>query len=99
MLRWLGDAHIVLAVQHHRAIQPASIEGDFPEYSYPTEPELLLKEGAQVMFVKNDTSAVKLYYNGKIGIITHIDDDIIHVKCEGDYSDIPVDKAEWEKKI
>jgi len=74
----------------------ASVEGDFPEYSYPTEPELLLKEGAQVMFVKNDTSAVKLYYNGKIGIITHIDDDIIHVKCEGDYSDIPVDKAEWE---
>ncbi len=74
----------------------ASIEGDFPEYSYPTEPELLLKEGAQVMFVKNDTSPVKLYFNGKIGRITHIDDDIIHVKCEGDYSDIPVDKAEWE---
>ena len=74
----------------------ASIEGDFPEYSYPTEPELQLKEGAQVMFVKNDTSPVKLYYNGKIGRITHIDEDIIHVKCEGDYSDIPVDKAEWE---
>ena len=74
----------------------ASVEGDFPEYSYPTEPELLLKEGAQVMFVKNDTSAAKLFFNGKIGSITHIDDDIIHVKCEGDYSDIPVDKAEWE---
>lgn len=74
----------------------ASIEGEFPEYSYPTEPELMLKEGAQVMFVKNDTSPVKLYYNGKIGSITHIDDGIIHVKCEGDYSDIPVDKAEWE---
>ena len=74
----------------------ASIEGDFPEYSYPTDFKLVLKEGAQVMFVKNDISREKLFYNGKIGVITGIEDDIIHVKCEGDHSAIPVKQAEWQ---
>ena len=45
----------------------AEISGTFPEYSYPTELRLDLKEGAQVMFVKNDPSSEKRYYNGKIG--------------------------------
>jgi len=74
----------------------ASVEGEFPEYSYPTDFELVLKVGAQVMFVKNDISREKLYYNGKIGKITNIDNDIIFVKCEGDYDAIPVDMVAWE---
>ena len=74
----------------------ASIEGDFPEYSFPTDFKLVLKEGAQVMFVKNDISRDKLFYNGKIGKITEIEDDIIHVQCEGDFESIPVEPAEWE---
>jgi GTPase SAR1 family protein len=73
----------------------AVVEGDFPEYLYPTDHELILKKGAQVMFVKNDISKEKLYYNGKIGIITDIGDDTIQVKCPGDYAVIPVEKAEW----
>ncbi len=73
----------------------AEVEGEFPEYSYPTDFELLLKVGAQVMFVKNDISREKLFYNGKIGKITGIDDDIIFVKCEDDYAVIPVEPAEW----
>ena len=74
----------------------ALVEGDFPEYSYPTDFKLVLKVGAQVMFVKNDISRDKLFYNGKIGIVTAIEDDIIEVKCEGDYSAIPVEPAEWQ---
>jgi len=62
----------------------AEIIGDFPEYSYPTEEFLALKIGAQVMFVKNDISPEKLFYNGKIGRIESIDDDVISVICEGD---------------
>lgn len=73
----------------------AVVDGDFPEYSYPTDFKLVLKVGAQVMFVKNDISREKLFYNGKIGIITDIEDGIIEVKCEGDYSAIPVEPAEW----
>jgi hypothetical protein len=74
----------------------AIVEGEFPEYSYPTDFKLVLKEGAQVMFVKNDVSREKLFYNGKIGKITAIEDDIIQVKCEDDYSPIPVEPAEWQ---
>ncbi len=74
----------------------AHIEGDFPENTYPTEYELNLKEGAQVMFIKNDPAPEKLFYNGKIGIIEHIDDDIIHVKCAEDDSTIEVSPLTWE---
>lgn len=73
----------------------AEVKGEFPEYSYPTDAELLLKEGAQVMFVKNDISRDKLFYNGKIGKITSIEEDVIFVKCDGDYDVIPVTPAEW----
>jgi nucleoside-triphosphatase THEP1 len=74
----------------------AKVEGDFPEYSYPTDYELHLKEGAQVMFVKNDISRDKLYYNGKIGVITEINEDTISVVCEGDSEAIPVSVVEWQ---
>jgi hypothetical protein len=74
----------------------AEVKGEFPEYSYPTDFELVLKVGAQVMFVKNDISREKLFYNGKIGKIVRIEDDIIFVKCEGDYDTIPVQQAEWQ---
>jgi hypothetical protein len=74
----------------------ASVDGEFPDYSYPTDYKLVLKEGAQIMFVKNDISRDKLFYNGKIGKITEIEDDVIHVKCKGDNESIPVGKVEWE---
>ncbi|MGV3685534.1 MAG: helix-turn-helix domain-containing protein [Daejeonella sp.] len=73
----------------------ARIEDDFPQYSYPTVAELELKKGAQVMFVKNDPSRDRLYYNGKIGIVTEISDDTISVKCPGEYSEIAVTPVEW----
>jgi tRNA uridine 5-carbamoylmethylation protein Kti12 len=73
----------------------ARIEDDFPEYSYPTVAELEVKKGAQVMFVKNDPSRDKLYYNGKIGIVTEITEDHILVKCPGEYSEIAVGPVEW----
>ena len=74
----------------------AETKGDFPPYMYPTEEDLVLKGGAQVMFIKNDSSFEKLYYNGKIGKITGIEKDIIYVRCEGDYEDIPVKQDKWE---
>ncbi|MDP4182481.1 MAG: helix-turn-helix domain-containing protein [Bacillota bacterium] len=74
----------------------ASTEGDFPEYSYPTDYDLTLKKGAQVMFVKNDSSSQKLFYNGKIGVIDKIEDEIVYVKCSGDKDSIAVDKVQWQ---
>ena len=74
----------------------AEINGTFPEYSYPTELQLDLKEGAQVMFVKNDPSSEKRYYNGKIGHVVEFLEDMILVKCPDDEELIPVEPLEWE---
>ncbi len=74
----------------------AEISGVFPEQNYPTLATLLLKEGAQVMFVRNDPSAEKLYYNGKIGKITKISNKKISVTCPGDKQKIVVEPIIWE---
>lgn len=74
----------------------AKIKGDFPAHAYPTDEELAFKVGAQVMFVKNDLTREKRYYNGKIGRITGIDDDAIFVKCPGETEAIEVTPDTWE---
>ena len=74
----------------------AEIQGTFPDYSYPTAETLVLKEGAQVMFVKNDPSGEHLYYNGRIGRVTYCDEHRLTVYCEGDAEAIEVEPLEWE---
>ncbi len=74
----------------------ARVVDNFVKETFPTEQSLELKIGAQVMFVKNDSSRDKLYYNGKIGTVTRFEDDTIYVKCKGDYTEIDVHKAEWQ---
>ncbi len=107
-----NEGHIILTTHNARAqkindsrlselrteeyIFKARIEGDFPEYNYPTDQRLVLKPGAQVMFVKNDPKPQKEFFNGKIGKITEIDDDIIYVLCPGEDSLIAVEPLEWE---
>jgi dephospho-CoA kinase len=77
-------------------IKEAEIAGTFPEHAYPTDAKLTLKIGAQVMFVKNDTSAEKLFYNGKIGKVMDVKNDCIYVKCPQDVENIPVEQLEWQ---
>lgn len=72
----------------------AEINNDFPEYSYPTDDKLELKCGAQVMFVKNDSSGDHRYYNGKIGKIVFINPSKITVVGE-DGNEIQVEKETW----
>ena len=74
----------------------AEITGTFPEYAYPTTASLTLKEGAQVMFVKNDTSPQHRYYNGRIGHVVEVDDNQVKVLCPGDSDPIDVEPQEWE---
>ena len=73
----------------------ADIEGNFPENTLPAEKVLQLKEGAQVMFLRNDSREGR-YYNGKIATVTDIDyDDGITVTDEnGDEIRVPIEK--WE---
>ncbi len=74
----------------------ADIEGEFSPNDFPTDEKLELKVGSQVMFIKNDPSPEKLYYNGKIGKIVRMDDDVVFVKCPSDNSEIEVGKVVWE---
>ncbi|QZE13020.1 AAA family ATPase [Halosquirtibacter laminarini] len=75
----------------------ADIEGDFPKQNYPTDGELELKIGAQVMFIRNDSSTQKRFYNGKIGEVTFLNNKKIHVKCEDLEEVIVVPKEQWEE--
>ncbi len=75
---------------------PAVIEGDFPEQSFPTAADLVVKVGAQVMFVKNDPSPDKRYFNGKIGKVTRIFDDMVSIRCPEDGREIEVVPTVWE---
>ena len=74
----------------------AIINGNFPEHSYPNKEELKLKIGAQVMFVKNDSSPEKRYYNGKIGKIILLDKDEVVVNCPDDDFNIVTKPEVWE---
>lgn len=76
----------------------AEITGEFPEKIYPMPETLVLKEGAQVMFTKNDISGEKRYFNGKIGKISRLTETEICVFCADDQSTIEVEKYEWFHK-
>jgi hypothetical protein len=106
-----ADDYIMLTTHNHQAQRindqrlkelknaswffKAKVTGDFPESSYPTDFELELKPGARVMFLKNDSSPEKAYFNGKIGVITSIDDETIYVQSEGEERIIAVHPMEW----
>lgn len=71
----------------------AIVENDFPENMYPAEDNLVLREGAQVMFLKNDVIA-KRYFNGKIGVVKSLSKEKIIVECDGE--EIYVAMETWE---
>ena len=80
----------------------AEIHRNFPESSYPADEMLVLKEGAQVMFIKNDPNPAKEYYNGKIGVVRGVRWDeadeqrLIVVYCKEDKRTILVPPLVWE---
>ena len=79
----------------------AKVFGNFPETSYPTKAELELKIGAQVMFVKNDPSPEKQYFNGKIGRIVSYDEESgLEVRCGDEVIEVsPVTWSNFEYRI
>lgn len=72
----------------------ADVEGDFPENSFPAEQEIHLKVGAQVMFIRNDSSGAGEYYNGKIGTVESVEPEVIVQDTEG--HSIVVEPVSWE---
>jgi hypothetical protein len=75
----------------------ADIKDNFPESSYPAAEALTLKVGAQVMFIKNDSGAERLFFNGMIGHVTDLGESFVKVQPTGDSSheiDVPI--VTWE---
>jgi len=71
-----------------------TIEGDFPDFALPTDTELHLKTGAQVMFIRNDAEG--RFVNGTIATISRIIADQIYVSISEQNKEILVQKEIWE---
>ena len=67
------------ALKGEEYVYKPEIVGEFPDKIYPVDEELKLKVGAQVMFIKNDLSPEKNYFNGKIGFVKSLSDEEILV--------------------
>lgn len=74
----------------------SEVEGIFPEYSYPADERLTVKEGAQIMFLKNDTSYDKRYYNGLVGEVLKVSNDCLIVRAKGSQQAFQLEKEEWQ---
>ncbi len=74
----------------------ARIEGDFPidDQNLPVELDLMLKEKAKVLFVKNDPGG--RWVNGTLGVVTELGENLIKVKIDNDVI-VEIEKAEWNK--
>ncbi|MDY3892885.1 MAG: AAA family ATPase [Candidatus Cryptobacteroides sp.] len=111
-----NDHYIILATTNNRVAEvndtkldelktpiktyEADIEGEFPLNTRPTDTELRLKVGAQVMFVKNDRD--KRFYNGKIGTVTTTKEKEVKVEVEADHGErkeLVVKREIWKNVI
>ncbi len=73
----------------------AVIDGTFPENNAPADMHLRLKEGAQVMFIRNDSREGR-YFNGKTGTVSGIDSDGGITVTDENGVQIAVEMEKWE---
>lgn len=76
----------------------AEVKNEFPESIYPIPKKLELKEGAQVMFIKNDSSGFSDFFNGKMAVVKNIVDDEIKVMMTDTKLEYILKKETWENK-
>lgn len=74
----------------------ADIVDDFPDKIYPLEEKLELKIGAQIMFIKNDISFEKKFFNGKMGTVESLSEQEIWIHFPDEKKSIEVEKYEWQ---
>ena len=74
----------------------AEIIGEFNEKAYPVDETLSLKEGAQIMFIKNDKGESRRYYNGKIATIARIQENTIVISFPGENGEMELEKETWK---
>jgi hypothetical protein len=74
----------------------ASVTGEFNDKAYPAEKSLTLKEGAQIMLIKNDKGEVRRYFNGKIGIIKRMVEDKLTIEFPDEPDELVLEKETWK---
>ncbi len=75
----------------------ADMTGDFKISLFPTQQFLTLKEGAQVMLLRNDPQ--KRFVNGSIALVILLDEETVKLRLVGgdhEGEEIELDKIEWE---
>ncbi|MEB2779828.1 helix-turn-helix domain-containing protein [Algoriphagus sp. C2-6-M1] len=88
----------LMALKGQSKFYEADIEKDFPENIYPLPKSLELRVGAQVMFIKNDSTGNQDYFNGKLATVEELEDDQIRVLLEGKRFVYQLRKEIWENK-
>jgi len=88
----INDEHMK-ALKTPEYVYEGVIEGDFPDNSLPTALNLVLKEGAQVIFIRNDKQG--RWYNGSIGKVTRLNDQSVYVALENG-AEMMVEWEVWE---
>ncbi|MET0243333.1 MAG: AAA family ATPase, partial [Flavitalea sp.] len=73
----------------------ATVTGEFNEKNFPADPQLTLRKGAQVMFVKNELGELKRYFNGKLAVVTSLTDERIVVELSGSGIKMALEKETW----
>jgi uncharacterized protein YpbB len=89
------NAKALQSLKNKSFIYSAEVTGEFPPHLFPIEKEMELKVGAQVMFIKNDISFDKNFYNGKMGRIDSLSSAEISVYFPEENKRIVVEKYEW----
>lgn len=74
----------------------ATVTGEFNEKAYPAEKTLLLKEGAQVMLIRNDNGETRRYYNGKLGIIQEIAHERLTLSFPDETEELELKRETWK---
>ena len=90
------NAKALAEIEEKKFSYSADIIADFPEKMYPLEPVLELKKGAQIMFVKNDLTSQKRYFNGKMGVVDFLSDREVFVYFPDEDLTIEVEPYEWQ---
>ncbi len=88
----INDEHMK-ALKTLEQVYEGVIEGDFPENSLPTAYRLELKEGAQVIFIRNDKEG--RWCNGTIAIVTRLSESRVYVALESG-EEMAVEPEVWE---
>ena len=73
----------------------ATVTGEFNDKAFPAEKTLSLKEGAQIMLIKNDKGETRRYYNGKIGTISRLKTDKITITFPDEPDELVLEKEVW----